>query len=263
MPRQDKYNAWINQINGTENGFDSFSKGYEAFGFIVKPNNDILYREWAPGVHHAALIGDFSRSPHSTSLRFMLIEDVMIVDNWNRESHLMKKNDFGVFEITLENIDGQTAIPHDSKVKISMIIPSTGERIERIPTWIKSVPSLRIVSRPNRSWCRATDESRRILLFRPFTMQSFGIRPRNISSRINDQSSRKRSKSTKLTVRPSLRSSLYYTHALLQSVSLRLNNESGRTRSLLEIYCQEFKSWATTLFSSCQFSCSLDMLRLM
>lgn len=51
----------------------------------------------------------------------------------------MKKNEFGVFEITLPAQGGKPAIPHDSKVKISMVIPHSGERIERLPVWIKRV----------------------------------------------------------------------------------------------------------------------------
>jgi 1,4-alpha-glucan branching enzyme len=66
----------------------------------------------------------------------------------------MKKDPFGVFEIVLPARDGQPAIAHNSKIKvsnsilatalslmtgqISMITPS-GERIERIPAWIKFV----------------------------------------------------------------------------------------------------------------------------
>ena len=45
----------------------------------------------------------------------------------------MKRNPFGVWEIF---IPGQKSISHGSKVKISMIA-AKGERIERIPAWIK------------------------------------------------------------------------------------------------------------------------------
>lgn len=70
----------------------------------------------------------------------------------------MTKDQYGVFEITLPAQNDQPAIPHDSKVKvrrgptwlsalstvliipawlqISMVLPS-GERIERLPAWIK------------------------------------------------------------------------------------------------------------------------------
>lgn len=49
----------------------------------------------------------------------------------------MKRDSFGVWEIVLPNSeDGSRAIAHGSKVKISMISVH-GERIERIPAWIK------------------------------------------------------------------------------------------------------------------------------
>lgn len=73
-------------------------QGYEKFGFNVQPNGDIVYREWAPSALRAYLIGDFN--------------------GWNRESHQMKKNDFGVFEITVPASNGSPAISHDSKVKV-------------------------------------------------------------------------------------------------------------------------------------------------
>ena len=31
----------------------------------------------------------------------------------------MKKNDFGTFEVTVPAVNGQPAIPHNSKVKVS------------------------------------------------------------------------------------------------------------------------------------------------
>jgi 1,4-alpha-glucan branching enzyme len=43
-------------------------------------------------------------------------------DDWNRESHPMKKDPFGVFEVVVPAKDGQPAIPHNSKIKVS---PST------------------------------------------------------------------------------------------------------------------------------------------
>jgi 1,4-alpha-glucan branching enzyme len=50
---------WITKINENEGGIDQFTRGYEQFGFIVTPEG-IRYREWAPGVLEAYLIGDFS-----------------------------------------------------------------------------------------------------------------------------------------------------------------------------------------------------------
>ena len=98
---------------------EKFTRGYEKFGFIVQPDNSIVYREWAPFALRAYLIGDFN--------------------GWNRDSHEMKKNDFGVFEITLPAVNGQPTIPHDSKVKISLVIPNDHARAERVPAWITRV----------------------------------------------------------------------------------------------------------------------------
>ncbi|KAE8154496.1 pectin lyase fold/virulence factor [Aspergillus avenaceus] len=110
--------SWMKTINETEGGLDKFSKGYERFGLNVQSNGDIVYREWAPNAVEAQLVGDFN--------------------NWDTTTHPMTKNDFGVWEITVPAVDGAPAIPHNSKIKITMVTP-TGERIYRIPAWIKRV----------------------------------------------------------------------------------------------------------------------------
>ncbi|KAJ3111534.1 alpha-1,4-glucan branching enzyme [Phlyctochytrium bullatum] len=110
------FHEWMDRIVKGEGSIDNFSKGYNVYGFSFTPEA-IVYREWAPGAQTACLIGEFN--------------------NWNRESHPMKRNDFGVWEITLpNNPDGSRPIPHDTKVKISMTVPG-GERIERIPAYIR------------------------------------------------------------------------------------------------------------------------------
>ena len=41
------------------------------------------------------------------------------IDNWNRDSHPMSKNQYGVFEIVVPaKVNGQAAIPHNSKIKV-------------------------------------------------------------------------------------------------------------------------------------------------
>ncbi|RDW78823.1 1,4-alpha-glucan branching enzyme GLC3 [Aspergillus mulundensis] len=110
--------SWIKTIDEAEGGLDKFSKGYERFGFNVSDNGDITYREWAPNAVEAALVGDFN--------------------NWDTGANPMTRNDFGVWEIALPAKDGAPVIPHDSKVKITMVTRS-GERIYRIPAWIKRV----------------------------------------------------------------------------------------------------------------------------
>ncbi|KAB8235785.1 alpha-1,4-glucan branching enzyme [Aspergillus alliaceus] len=110
--------GWVKTINEAEGGLEKFSKGYERFGLNVQPNGEIVYREWAPNAVEAQLVGDFN--------------------NWDVTTHPMAKNDFGVWEITVPAKDGAPAIPHGSKIKITMVTPS-GERIYRIPAWIKRV----------------------------------------------------------------------------------------------------------------------------
>ncbi|CAH0017559.1 unnamed protein product [Clonostachys rhizophaga] len=115
--RFSKTQEWIQTINDSEGGIDKFSKGFNHYGFTIS-DNTIVYREWAPNAEEAYLIGDFNE--------------------WNRGSHPMVKNKFGVFEITLPAKDGQPQIPHNSKVKISLTLPG-GERADRLPAWIKYV----------------------------------------------------------------------------------------------------------------------------
>ncbi|KAF8969438.1 glycoside hydrolase family 13 protein [Flammula alnicola] len=117
--RHDKFRHWKDIIEKYEGGYDKFTKGYLKFGLNVNPKNEVTYREWAPNAKEAYLIGDFNE--------------------WNRTSHPMKKDEFGVWEIVVPPLpSGACAIPHDSKIKISMILPN-GSRIERLPAWIKRV----------------------------------------------------------------------------------------------------------------------------
>ncbi|OQO00056.1 1,4-alpha-glucan-branching enzyme [Cryoendolithus antarcticus] len=117
--RFSKAQKWINDIDNSEGGLEKFSRGYERYGFNIASDGTITYREWAPNAMRAYLIGDFN--------------------GWNRDSHEMKRDDFGVWEIVLPPHNGQPAIAHDSKVKISMVVPNDGQRAERIPVWIKRV----------------------------------------------------------------------------------------------------------------------------
>ena len=59
--RHGRFSQWKDTINQYEGGYDTFSKGYEKFGFNVDKDGSIIYREWAPNANEAALIGDFSK----------------------------------------------------------------------------------------------------------------------------------------------------------------------------------------------------------
>lgn len=119
IQRYNSFRRWKDMLELHEGGWDKFTRGYERFGFNVHPNNEIVYREWAPNAKEACLIGEFNA--------------------WSRTSHPMKVDDFGVWEIMVPPLpSGRCAIPHDTKIKISMVLPG-GERIERLPAWIKRV----------------------------------------------------------------------------------------------------------------------------
>jgi len=115
--RYSTYQKWSQDIKNTEGGLAEFSKGYEKMGLLVdEKTQDLVYREWAPGVTEASLFGDFN--------------------GWNRDQYKMKKNDFGVWEVELKAENGKCKIPHNSKIKFAATTVG-GEKIDRIPTWIK------------------------------------------------------------------------------------------------------------------------------
>jgi len=117
--RNERFRKWKDAIDQYEGGYENFTRGFDKMGFNVKESGEVVYREWAPNAVEAHLIGEFNE--------------------WHRLAHPLKKNEFGVWEITVPpKAPGVCAIPHDSKVKISMITPS-GARIERIPAWIRRV----------------------------------------------------------------------------------------------------------------------------
>ncbi|KDQ09949.1 glycoside hydrolase family 13 protein [Botryobasidium botryosum FD-172 SS1] len=117
--RYDVYEGWKKRIQHTEGGYDKFSKGFLKYGFNVAEDGTVIYREWAPFAVRAALIGEFN--------------------GWDLDKHEMSRDVYGVWSITIPPTSpGVCAIPHDSKLKISMRTPD-GERIDRIPAWITRV----------------------------------------------------------------------------------------------------------------------------
>ncbi|KAM0917539.1 hypothetical protein ACQ4PT_009421 [Festuca glaucescens] len=113
--RYSLYRRIRSDIDQHEGGMDTFSRGYEKFGFN-RSAEGITYREWAPGAHSAALVGDFN--------------------NWDPNADRMSKDDLGVWEIFLpNNADGSSPIPHGSRVKVRMETPSGIK--DSIPAWIK------------------------------------------------------------------------------------------------------------------------------
>jgi 1,4-alpha-glucan branching enzyme len=76
---------------------------------VQQPNGDIEYREWAPGAESLSIFGDFNE--------------------WKRDEYSAKKNQFGVFEITLKanEKDGKPLLKHGDRYKIQ--ITCNGEKV--------------------------------------------------------------------------------------------------------------------------------------
>ncbi|KAI8073714.1 1,4-alpha-glucan-branching enzyme GBE1 [Thamnidium elegans] len=117
--RYATFEKYDEQIKNTL-GYEDYTKGWEYFGFNVQKDGGVMYREWAPNAATASLVGDFN--------------------NWDVNAHVMTRNKYGVFEILVKPLaKRKVAIPHGSKVKITMTMPHTNERIYRLPAWINYV----------------------------------------------------------------------------------------------------------------------------
>ncbi|ODV86287.1 glycoside hydrolase family 13 protein [[Candida] arabinofermentans NRRL YB-2248] len=106
---------WLIKLDNTEGGLSKFADSYKQMGFHVNADNSITYKEYAPNAVGACLIGDFN--------------------DWSHHANVMTKDEFGFFKVIVPAIDGRPAIPHDSRVKIYMTLP-TGEKIDRLPVYI-------------------------------------------------------------------------------------------------------------------------------
>lgn len=112
-------NQWLSRLDKDESGILEFSKGYQKYGLHVNSDNSITYVEWAPNATEASLVGEFN--------------------NWDLNSNKMQRDEYGTWSVVVPpGKDGQPAIPHASKIKIAMKIPS-GEILYRLPAWSKRV----------------------------------------------------------------------------------------------------------------------------
>ena len=57
--RQTQAREWVTKILKAEKSLDNFTRSFERLGLNVV-DGGIVYREWAPGVLYAALVGEFS-----------------------------------------------------------------------------------------------------------------------------------------------------------------------------------------------------------
>ncbi|MCD4747042.1 MAG: alpha amylase C-terminal domain-containing protein [Bacteroidales bacterium] len=117
----DRYNRYTSRLNEIEKDFGSlikFANGYKYFGINY---NDKLkgwtYREWAPDADNLFLIGDFN--------------------NWEKFTHPLTKNEFGIWEIFLDKASYKDTFTHGSKIKV--LVNSKKGLQPRIPAYIRRV----------------------------------------------------------------------------------------------------------------------------
>ncbi|CDK29090.1 unnamed protein product [Kuraishia capsulata CBS 1993] len=115
--RRGLADKWNQKFDEAEGGILNFAGSYKTYGLHCADDNSVIYTEYAPNAIAASLIGEFN--------------------NWSHDSHVMTKDAFGKFTITVPPLsNGKCAIPHDTRVKILLTLPS-GEKVARLPVWIR------------------------------------------------------------------------------------------------------------------------------
>ncbi|KAL0251254.1 hypothetical protein GEMRC1_000467 [Eukaryota sp. GEM-RC1] len=112
--RHKKFVDMLRFLDESEGGIDKMSLGYNVFG-LHKIEGAVSYFEWAPEALSVSLIGDFNE--------------------WDRNAHPCKRDEFGRWSLVIPDVDGQSAIPHKSTVRAA-IRTKDGEWVDRIPAWI-------------------------------------------------------------------------------------------------------------------------------
>lgn len=118
--RYRRFTALRSRIIAAEGSLASFAQGHLTLGFSRGMNDGepgVWYREWAPGAIALFLIGDFN--------------------NWDRESHPMTRDDFGVWSIFLSDRRYVRTLRHESRVKVRVV--SAAGDLDRIPAYIRRV----------------------------------------------------------------------------------------------------------------------------
>ncbi len=118
--RIERFRAVLEGIERVEGSLESFSLGHHRLGLspgVCEGRPGMFYREWAPGAKALYLVGDFN--------------------GWDRRSHPLTRDDFGVWSIYLADEGGRAALPHGSRVKVH-VVSERGVQ-DRIPAYIRRV----------------------------------------------------------------------------------------------------------------------------
>ncbi len=118
--RLEKFHAILGGIEKAEGSLEDFSRGHHRFGLntgVHEGGHGVFYREWAPGATALYLTGDFN--------------------GWDRRSHALARDGYGVWSIHLPDEDGRSALPHGSRLKVHVVSERGGH--DRIPAYIRRV----------------------------------------------------------------------------------------------------------------------------
>ncbi|MDQ2687664.1 MAG: alpha-amylase family glycosyl hydrolase, partial [Armatimonadota bacterium] len=118
--RHARYQAIRRRLDDDGGLLGPISRGYDYFGFTRGEQggqSGVWYREWAPGAHALSLMGDFN--------------------GWNRASHPLTRDDFGVWSLFLPDSDDAQVLTHGSLVKVH--VTANGQGTDRIPAYAQRV----------------------------------------------------------------------------------------------------------------------------
>jgi 1,4-alpha-glucan branching enzyme len=115
---EERYNRYLQRLNTINNDFGGIEKiadGYKYFGINYDNNRKgWTYREWAPKAKALYLTGDFNK--------------------WEKYSHPMTRNEFGVWELFLDKEQYKDSFTHGSKIKV--LVDSVKGLRYKIPAYI-------------------------------------------------------------------------------------------------------------------------------
>ena len=107
---------WLKTFKDAEGGLLNVGRSYKKYGLNLQSNNDLIYKEWAPGAKSISIFGEFN--------------------DWNREEFRIGKDDFGCFSVKIPAVGGKCRIPHNTKYKIN-IEGMDGSRKDRNSAWTR------------------------------------------------------------------------------------------------------------------------------
>jgi 1,4-alpha-glucan branching enzyme len=121
LARLERFEALLARVEKSGGLTGPISRGHEWFGFHRGEREGtpgIWYREWAPGAQKLSLIGDFN--------------------DWDRSSHPMARDEFGVWTLFLPDEQGVGQLRHGARLKVH-VVGADGVAMDRIPAYIRRV----------------------------------------------------------------------------------------------------------------------------